>query len=121
MARAEHVGRVCQGSVQSVTLAAAAGAGKMPADFRVSITNAPGKGVYPISSFTWLLLYENLKDKPKAKIGVVDFMKWALTDGQKFAAPLGYAPLPEEVKAFEMAALATIMLSGTPRHDHALA
>ena len=78
-------------------------AGKMPADFRVSITNAPGKGVYPISSFTWLLRMKTSKDKPKAKI-MVDFMKWALTDGQKFAAPLGYAPLPEEVVKLEMAA-----------------
>ena len=53
----------------------------------------PGKGVYPISSFTWLLLYENPKDKAQAK-AMVDFMKWALTDGQKFAPDLGYAPLP---------------------------
>ena len=57
----------------------------MPADFRVSITNAPGTGVYPISSFTWLLLYENPKDKAQAKT-MVDFVKWALTDGQKFCA-----------------------------------
>ena len=56
----------------------------MPPDFRVSITNAPGKDVYPISSFTWLLLYENPKDKAQGKM-MVDFMKWALTDGQKFA------------------------------------
>ena len=68
-----------------MTAAAAGAAAKMPADFRVSITNAPGKGVYPISSFTWLLLYENPKDKAQAKI-MVDFMKWALTDGQKFCA-----------------------------------
>ena len=67
----------------------------MPADFRVSITNAPGKGVYPIASFTWMLLYENPKDKAQAKV-MVDFMKWALTDGQKFAARLGYAPLPAD-------------------------
>ena len=65
----------------------------MPADFRVSITNAPGKGVYPISSFTWLLLYENPKDKAQSKV-MVDFVKWALSDGQKFATELGYAPLP---------------------------
>jgi phosphate transport system substrate-binding protein len=93
-----------------VTLAAAGAVAKMPADFRVSITNAPGKGVYPISSFTWLLLYENPKDKAKAKI-MVEFMKWALTDGQKFAAPLGYAPLPEEVIKLEMAVLNTIKVS----------
>ena len=53
----------------------------MPADFRVSITNAPGPGVYPISSFTWLLLYENPSDKAQAA-AIADFMKWALTDGQ---------------------------------------
>ena len=77
------------------------GRGKtMPADFRVSITNAPGTGVYPISSFTWLLLYENPKDKAQSK-AMVDFMKWALTDGQKFATDLGYAPLPAEVVKLE--------------------
>jgi phosphate transport system substrate-binding protein len=103
-------GEFVKGSVQSVTLAAAGPVAKMPADFRVSITNAPGKGVYPISSFTWLLLYENPKDKAKAKI-MVEFMKWALTDGQKFAAPLGYAPLPEEVIKLEMAVLNTIKVS----------
>jgi phosphate transport system substrate-binding protein len=96
--------------VPAVTAAAAAAAGKMPADFRVSITNAEGKGVYPISSFTWLLLYENPKDKVQSKT-VVDFVKWALTDGQKFCAELGYAPLPEPVVKLEMAALAKIKIS----------
>ena len=78
--------------LESVTAAAAVAGKAMPKDFRVSITNAPGKGVYPISSFTWILLYESPNDKQRAKI-MVDFMKWALTDGQKFAAELGYAPL----------------------------
>src|SRR4029079_3756187 len=78
-------------SVESVTAAATAAASKMPQDFRVSITNAPGKDVYPISSFTWILLYENPKDKAMAKI-FVDFMKWALTDAQKEAETLRYAP-----------------------------
>ena len=82
----------------------------MPADFRVSITNAEGKGVYPISSFTWLLLYENPKDKAQSKI-MVDFVKWALTDGQKFAGALGYAPLPEAVVKLEMAALQKVKVS----------
>jgi phosphate transport system substrate-binding protein len=93
-----------------VTAAAAAAAAKMPPDFRVSITNAEGKGVYPISSFTWLLLYENPKDKAQAKT-MVDFTKWALTDGQKYAGELGYAPLPEAVVKLEMAALAKIKTS----------
>jgi phosphate transport system substrate-binding protein len=91
-------------SVPSVTAAAAAAAKQMPADFRVSITNAPGAGVYPISSFTWLLFYENPKDKPRAKV-MKDFTRWALTDGQKFASELGYAPLPEDVVKLELQAL----------------
>jgi len=96
--------------VQSVTAAAAAAASQMPPDFRVSITNAPGKGVYPISSFTWLLLYENPKDKAQAK-AMVDFMKWALSDGQKYCGDLGYAPLPESVVKLELAALARVKIS----------
>jgi phosphate transport system substrate-binding protein len=103
-------GEFVKASVDSVTAAAAAAATAMPADFRVSITNAPGKGVYPISSFTWLLLYENPKDKNQSKI-MVDFMKWALTDGQKFATELGYAPLPAEVVKLATAALAKVKVS----------
>ncbi len=95
---------------ESVTAAAGSAAGKMPPDFRVSITNAPGKGAYPTASFTWLLFYENPKDKAQAKI-MVEFMKWALSDGQKFAGRLGYAPLPDEVIKLEMAALAKIKVS----------
>jgi phosphate transport system substrate-binding protein len=94
-------------SVASVTAAAASAASNMPADFRVSITNASGKGVYPISSFTWLLLYQEPKDKAQAKT-MIDFVKWALKDGQKYCADLGYAPLPANVVQMEMAALARI-------------
>jgi phosphate transport system substrate-binding protein len=97
-------GEFVKASVQSVTMAAAGAAAKMPADFRVSITNAPGNGVYPISSFTWLLLYENPKDKAQGRM-MSDFMKWALTDGQKYCAALGYAPLPPNVVKMELAAL----------------
>ncbi len=102
-------GEFVTASVESVTAAAAAAAKVMPADFRVSITNASGKGAYPISSFTWLLLYESPKDKPTAKV-FLDFMKWMLTDGQKFAPQLGYAPLPAEVVKMEMEALKKIKL-----------
>ncbi|HEY7292104.1 MAG TPA: phosphate ABC transporter substrate-binding protein PstS [Vicinamibacterales bacterium] len=101
-------GEFVKASTDSVTKAAATAT--MPDDFRVSITNAPGAGVYPISSFTWMLLYQNPTDKPRAK-AMVDFMKWALTDGQKFAPDLGYAPLPPEIVALEMEALATIKAS----------
>jgi phosphate transport system substrate-binding protein len=103
-------GEFVQATIQAVTAAASAAVKAMPKDFRVSITNAPGKGVYPISSFTWLLLYESPKDKNQAR-AMVDFVKWALTDGQKFAPDLGYAPLPQEVVKLEMAALNTIKVS----------
>jgi phosphate transport system substrate-binding protein len=102
-------GEFVKASEQAVSAAAAAAAAKMPPDFRVSITNAPGAGVYPISSFTWLLLYENPKDKVQAKI-MLDFMHWALTDGQKFAGQLGYAPLPDPVIKLEMDALKKIKI-----------
>jgi phosphate transport system substrate-binding protein len=103
-------GEFVRASTQSVTAAAAGTAAKMPADFRVSITNAEGKGAYPISSFTWLLLYENPKDKAQSK-AMVDFVKWALADGQKFATQLGYAPLPPEVVKMELAALTKVRVS----------
>jgi phosphate transport system substrate-binding protein len=102
-------GEFVKATTESVSAAAAAAAKQMPADFRVSITNAPGNGVYPISSFTWLLFYENPKDKRRARI-MVDFMKWALADGQKFAPELGYAPLPKEVVALETNALKKIKI-----------
>jgi len=96
--------------VQAVTAAAASAATNMPPDFRVSITNAPGKDAYPVSSFTWLLLYQDPKEKAQSKI-MVDFVKWALTDGQKYCADLGYAPLPPNVVKLEMAALAKVKVS----------
>ena len=82
-------------SLEGVT-AAAASVKSMPADFRVSITNAPGKDAYPISSFTWLLIPAQSKDPAKGKI-LADFLNWMVTDGQKMAAPLSYAPLPDSV------------------------
>ena len=102
-------GEFVAANVDSVTAAAAEAAAKMPADFRVSITNASGKGVYPVSSFTWILLYENPKDKATAKT-FVDFMNWMLVDGQKYAAGLGYAPLPAQVVTLEKEALKKIKL-----------
>jgi len=84
-------------SLEGVT-AAAASAPKMPADFRVSITNAPGKDAYPISSFTWLLIPAQSKDAAKGKI-LADFLNWMVTDGQKMTSALAYAPLPDNVAA----------------------
>jgi phosphate transport system substrate-binding protein len=84
-------------SLEGVT-AAAASAPKMPSDFRVSITNAPGKDAYPISSFTWLLIPAQSKDATKGKI-LADFLNWMVTDGQGMTSALAYAPLPENVAA----------------------
>jgi phosphate transport system substrate-binding protein len=84
-------------SLEGVT-AAAASAPKMPADFRVSITNAPGKDAYPISSFTWLLIPAESKDAAKGKI-LVDFLNWMVADGQKMTNALSYASLPDNVVA----------------------
>jgi phosphate transport system substrate-binding protein len=103
-------GAFVRATVEAVTAAAAAAGNQMPADFRVSITNAPGPNVYPISSFTWLLFYESPKDKQAAKT-MVDFMKWALTEGQKYCAALGYAPLPDAVVKLELEALKKIKTS----------
>ena len=100
-------GKFVKATTESVTAAANAAASKMPADFRVSITNAPGDDVYPISSFTWLLLYENPPDKKQSKV-MVEFLKWALADGQQYAPQLGYAPLPKNVVDMEMKALQQI-------------
>jgi phosphate transport system substrate-binding protein len=88
-------GAFIKASLDSVT-AAAASVKSMPADFRVSITNPPGKDAYPISSFTWLLIPGQSKDAAKGKI-IQDFLAWMLVDGQKMTAALTYAPLPENV------------------------
>lgn len=96
-------GNFIKASLDGVT-AAAASAPKMPADFRVSITNAPGKDAYPISSFTWLLIPAQSKDAAKGKI-LADFLNWMVTDGQKMTAALSYAPLPESVVQKEKEAI----------------
>jgi len=90
-------GEFVKASLASVT-AAAASMKTMPADFRVSITNAPGKDSYPISSFTWLLIPEKSKDPNKGKI-LNGFLNWMLDDGEKMTSQLTYAPLPDSVSA----------------------
>lgn len=102
-------GKFVSASLETVTAAASGAAANMPEDFRVSITNADGDNAYPISSFTWILLYQNADDKQRAA-AMVDFMKWALADGQNYTKDLGYAPLPKEVVDKEMTALAKIVV-----------
>jgi phosphate transport system substrate-binding protein len=91
----------------SVTAAAAGAAANMPADFRVSITNAPGAAAYPVSSFTWLLIPARIQDAAKRQV-LVDFLRWMLKDGQALAEGLSYARLPAEVIARETQAIANI-------------
>jgi phosphate transport system substrate-binding protein len=93
------------------TVSQAAAGVTMPDDFRVSITNSPGKTAYPIASFTWLLIPANMPDANKAK-AVQGFLGWMLTDGQKVAPTLDFAPLPKPVVEKEEKQLAT--LSGAP-------
>ena len=100
-------GSYIHADLASVTAAAAGAANDMPDDFRVSITNAPGKTAYPISSFTWLLIPQKIQDPTKEKV-IVDFLHWVLTDGQKYAEPLAYAPLPKSVQAKELKAISKI-------------
>jgi phosphate transport system substrate-binding protein len=100
-------GDFVKADLASVTAAAAAAAKQMPADFRVSITNPPGKTAYPVASFTWLLVPSTIEDSAKRKV-LVDFLHWMLTDGQKHAEPLAYARLPREVVAKEMKAISEI-------------
>ena len=100
-------GTYLKADLDSVTEAAASTAKTMPNDFRVSITNAPGTKAYPISSFTWLLIPSKIDDPAKKK-AIVTFLHWMLTDGQKYAGALGYAPLPKDVVAKEEKQIALI-------------
>ena len=90
--------------LESVTAAAAGAAKTMPDDFRVSITDAPGKTAYPISSFTWLLIPQKFSDAAK-RDALRDFIKWMLADGQNEVEALSYAKLPKEVVTKELKAL----------------
>jgi len=100
-------GTFLKADLESVTEAAAAAARNMPADFRVSITNQPGKKTYPISTFTYLLIPSKIDDAAKKK-AITGFLRWMLKDGQKDAAALGYAPLPKNVVAQEEKQIALI-------------
>ena len=96
-------------TTESITAAAAGAASKLPpdTDYRVSIVNAPGKGAYPISSFTWIIAYARQADAEKGK-KLTDFLRWALGEGQGMVASLDYAPLPETMRAALVARLDSI-------------
>ena len=100
-------GTFVKADLASVSAAAAGAAKDMPEDFRVSITNAPGKSAYPISSFTWLLVPQKFQDAAK-RDAVKGFLKWMLSDGQNYAEGLSYAKLPKEVIEKEKKAINNI-------------
>ena len=100
-------------SVESATAAAEGAVANLAAgsDYRVSIVNAPGAGAYPISAFTYLLVYQNQADPEKGR-KLVDFLRWALTEGQQRAAALDYSPLPKSVADALLGKLGTITVAG---------
>jgi phosphate transport system substrate-binding protein len=100
-------GKFIKADLASVTAAAAGAATNMPADFRVSITDAPGAEAYPVSSFTWLLIPSHIADATK-RDDIKAFLKWMMTDGQKYNEALAYAQLPKAVVAKEMKQIARV-------------
>jgi phosphate transport system substrate-binding protein len=100
-------GNFVKADVTTVTDAAAGAAKELPADFRVSITNAPGKNAYPISTFTWLLIPDTISDATKKK-AIKDFLAWMMTAAQADAPALSYAPLPKPIVAKEQKQIALI-------------
>jgi phosphate transport system substrate-binding protein len=106
-----HDGAWVAASLQTVTAAAAADAAQIPADFRVSITDAPGRDSYPLSSFTYLLVFTHQTDATKGK-ALAGFLRWMLTDGQQDASSLSYAPLPTAVVGREQVQIQKIVMPG---------
>jgi phosphate transport system substrate-binding protein len=106
-------GEFVKPSLDSVTAAAAAASSQIPDDLRVSITNSPGKDAYPISSFTYFLVYKNQDDQAKGK-ALVNFLWWAIHDGEQMTKPLLYAPLPAEVAAKAEQKIKSITYQGKP-------
>src|SRR6516162_5358822 len=102
-----YAGAFLKADLSSVSAAAASVAKEMPDDFRVSITNSPGKTAYPISSFTWLLIPAKIDDTGK-RDAIKGFLKWMLSDGQGNAEALSYAKLPKEVVQKEEKAINNI-------------
>jgi phosphate transport system substrate-binding protein len=106
-------GKFIEPTIETTTAAAAGAAKDMPADFRVSVTNAPGENAYPISSFTWLLVYKDQTDEAKGR-ALVKFLWWATHDGQKYPGNLLYAPLPAPVVTQIEAKIKQITFGGRP-------
>lgn len=108
-----RAGNFVEPSLDAVTAAAAETVDSIPEDLRASITDAGGAGVYPISSYTYILVYKDQKDAVKGKL-LVDFLWWGIHDGEKFAKDLQYAPLPEEIVKRAEAKINSITSGGKP-------
>ncbi len=106
-------GKFVEPTIDAVTAAAAGSAATTPEDLRVSITNAAGPDAYPISSYTYILVYKDQKDAAKGK-ALVDFLRWAIHDGEGFAKDLLYAPLPREIVTRAETKLNSITAGGQP-------
>ena len=106
-------GKFVEPNIAAVTAAAAGTAANTPDDLRVSITNASGPDAYPISSYTYILVYKDQKDAAKGK-GLVDFLWWGIHDGEKYAKDLQYAPLPNEIVTRTEAKINSIASGGKP-------
>jgi len=100
-------------SIDAVTAAASASAANTPDDLRVSITNAAGPQAYPISSYTYILVYKNQRDAAKGKV-LVDFLWWGIHDGETYAKDLQYSPLPADIVKRAEAKINSINAGGTP-------
>ncbi len=108
-----QAGEFIQPTLDAVTAAAAESLATTPEDLRVSITNAAGKGAYPISSYTYILVYKEQKDAAKGK-ALVDFLWWGIHDGESYARDLQYAPLPKEIVTRAEAKINAITFGGKP-------
>jgi phosphate transport system substrate-binding protein len=112
-----RAGRYVEPNLSSVTAAAAGAAATIPPDLRASIVNAPGELAYPISGFTWLLVYQRMIDRPKA-LALTRLLWWATHDAQQFNAGLGYAPLPLQIITRAEELIRTITVDGQPAFPH---
>jgi phosphate transport system permease protein/phosphate transport system substrate-binding protein len=118
-----QAGNFIQASINSTEAAVAAAASALPAGDQpwtnVTVVNAPGADSYPIASFSYLLLYKelttnpSLNDQNKAQ-NLIDFISWAITDGQQFAPDLGYVPLPDQVVQLNQETLGGLTFNGVP-------
>ena len=117
-----QAGNFIQGSIDSTEAAVAAQPPRFPQEInlgRITMVNAPGADSYPIASFSYLLVYKELTDDPgladknKAQ-SLVDFINWAITDGQQFAPDIGYVPLPEQVVQLNQETLRGLTHNGAP-------